>query len=412
MSKYITFGKWNSFYKYIVYYIIIRLIQDYLFDTNFPEKIKIIKSNNLPSNILVQSIFNYLATFIFSFILFKFKYMPNKKVEDIKIREISEPENNLSYYINRPSFEVNLIFNNYKKNITISVMPFIFTILLLVLSKQLENNFDNIGLKEIDYWMFELFFYSYFSKIILNVELYLHQIVAIAFIICLSTSLVILSDIFLFKDEEVEKFYKKYLWTTPIIILSFILGDIVKDYFYCKIKWYLDIKYISPLKILIWYGLIGTIICLIFSSISSFFKCEENKSFDYITSICRVNKTNDDNNSTVYYYDSFSIFFNNLWQKDRKLINNIIFLFLFLINISLNFAKYYFSILIIQKLNPIFFLLSISIYYYISETMKHIIIYIIGMKIKKYDSFIILAELFYTLGAIYYLELIKFNFCG
>ena len=68
MGKYITFGKYNKLYKYIWIYVIIRIINDYLFSETFPNQIKsnIFDSHNYPPNILVQIFFNYLATFIFS----------------------------------------------------------------------------------------------------------------------------------------------------------------------------------------------------------------------------------------------------------------------------------------------------------------------------------------------------------
>ena len=88
----------------------------------------------------------------------------------------------------------------------------------------------------------------------------------------------------------------------------------MKDYSYCKIKWLLDFKYFSPVKVLISYGFLSTIIYFILGILSSFIKWtekKENESIKYIDSICKTNKIVF-KNKTIYYYDSFSIYFKNL----------------------------------------------------------------------------------------------------
>ena len=210
--------------------------------------------------------------------------------------------------------------------------------------------------------------------------------------------------------------YIDYTWIIPIIIISFLLIDFMKDYSYCKIKWLLDFKFISPVKLLIYYGFFGSIIYFILSIISSFIKCAEkkdNNNIKYIDSICKINK-NDSNNKIIYFYDSFSFYFKKLWRKDRSSITNFFYIILILLRIITCFLKDLFSFLVIQKLNPIFYIYSISIFYFFSESVKHITNYItIGPKnFQNYELFAALAELFNILGTIYYLELIEFTFCG
>ena len=71
MGKYISFGNYNTFYKYIWLHIIIKLLLEYFIENAFVEKIKIL--DDFPQNILIQEGFNYLGTFIFSLFLFKYE---------------------------------------------------------------------------------------------------------------------------------------------------------------------------------------------------------------------------------------------------------------------------------------------------------------------------------------------------
>ena len=281
------------------------------------------------------------------------------------------------------------------------------------MSYSINNIFNNIGFYEFDYWTFEILFISLLNSFIFKKEIYLHQKVAIIFILIFSTSLIIISNIFLLKDKEKEKkLYKENTWTIPIIIISFLLSDFIKNYSYCKMKWFLDFKYISPIKMLIWYGFFGTIINFILSIISSFIKCGDKNSFEYIDSICKTYKI-DSNNETIYYYDSFSIYFRSLWRKERKNLTNVFYIILILIRIIIYFIKELFFILIIQKLNPIFFICSVSIFYFVIESFNHITNYYFDREnFEEYEIFTTLAEFFNILGTIYYLELIELTVCG
>ena len=59
MGKFISFGKINKLYKYIWIYILIRIINDYIFLETFPKQIRpsFLDLENYPSNIICQIIF-------------------------------------------------------------------------------------------------------------------------------------------------------------------------------------------------------------------------------------------------------------------------------------------------------------------------------------------------------------------
>ena len=79
--------------------------------------------------------------------------------------------------------------------------------------------------------------------------------------------------------------------------------------------------------------------------------------------------------------------------------------------IFLSFLIKLFSLLIIQKLDPVFYISCNSLFYFITETVDNISNYLIDREFDEYNFFENLAELFSVLGNIIYLELVELNFC-
>ena len=81
MAKYISFGQYNQLYKYIWYFVIIKLVNEYIFGYTFPEQIRpdIFVSADYPPSIIVHYFFNYLGSFIFSGFLYLYEKSQKKK---------------------------------------------------------------------------------------------------------------------------------------------------------------------------------------------------------------------------------------------------------------------------------------------------------------------------------------------
>ena len=95
-------------------------------------------------------------------------------------------------------------------------------------------------------------------------------------------------------------------------------------------------------KFLIWYGLISSLIYLSASIISSYIKCIDKNIFDNIDLICYIKIT--DNNSTIYYFDTFSNYFSKLWRDNRSALLNSFYTFFILIKTIIFFYKIIFFI--------------------------------------------------------------------
>ena len=385
MTNYISWGKYYKLYIYIWMYIVCQLLYEYLYGSRFPEKIKINYLEDFPKNILIQEIFNYLSISIFSFILFKYE------LNQIKL---SKKDNPVSQHPNNSS-EGNLIYNEYKGNIkVISIQSFCFVIFLLVLSNELKKIFDVIGLKGLDFWMFEILFITLIYATIFKIPIYKHKKIAIFIIIFFPIAMKIMSLYEIMINKHQENIYKKYYWIIAVGIISFLIIILIRAYAYCKIKWFFDLRYISAMKLLVAYGIIGTIICLIGGLISTNIQCINKAKFDDIEYICNITE-----NGHEVYYDHFHIFFKSIWEKNKWYI-------LFeLIEVFLYFLINLFLMLIIKNLNPEFLICSKYINYFIIELLMLI------EEPNYIHIFELLSEFFAIIGFLIYLELIECRFC-
>ena len=66
MVCFIRLGDYDKNYKYIIFYIIIRLFYEYFLGEVFPDKMKIafLRRENFPHSIIVYDVFKYLFILI------------------------------------------------------------------------------------------------------------------------------------------------------------------------------------------------------------------------------------------------------------------------------------------------------------------------------------------------------------
>ena len=212
--------------------------------------------------------------------------------------------------------------------------------------------------------------------------------------------------------NKLKTLYVIYWWLVPIGIITYITLITLRAFINVNLKWFMDLKYISSNKILMIYGLLGSILSSIACIITTFVKCEETKSnnkdiYDYIC----IDQINDHNNTTSKYFDNFFIYYKNLnFSEILKLLYQVFCFF---------FYKY-FSMLIIKFLTPVHLILYIPNYYIIQKTVL-IINTIIRNKsfFNKFyftfrsEKFFIdsLGDIISSFGLLIYLEIIELNFC-
>ena len=251
--------------------------------------------------------------------------------------------------------------------------------------------------------MFEICFVCFITHKIFETPVYIHKKISVGFIIIFCLLLKILSTFDIFNNGNEIKIYKNYIWIILIGIMSFVLITLLRAYSFCKTKWLFDFKYISLIKFLFVYSTIGAIICFISSIISSNIECIKEDKFNDIIFICKVR------NNDILYYDNFTIYFKNIWNNDKLLIN-ILYIILLAFEIILSFITRLYSLLIIENLNPEYLICSNSIIHFFTKIVTKIIFYFLD-DIKYYSNYEIIAEFLSILAIIFYLELIELKFC-
>ena len=431
MAKFISFGGYSKFYNYLLLFILSKIIYDFVFglelkNSNF-EKAKFISTylqEKLSNHSLMHDIFCYIGIFFLSFTTFKIQNCLNKK-------KIVQPSNKKE--IERHSSFVELIHNEVEDNLSenYSTIEVIAIIILWVIEEQLMKIYYKFGLEDLDFWTLELLIISLISSKMFHTQIHRHQKLAIIFSSIFCTLLKIIALILNYKSSENTEKTKNGLqneFLIPIGIISFLFIAFLRSYVNCKIKDFMDLKYISHSKLLMTYGLIGLSITSIFCLITTFIKCYEGKIDTQKLNICKVTE-----NDQTYYYDSFSIYFkllfgnntiNNPINNTKNKVEEIVIEFIEVpIGIISNFFAVYLYVLIIKILTPVHIICSYSLYYLILQISLLINnrcfsgYYFIGTyenTTKKGTKFIFdtVADGLSFLIILVYLELIELNFCG
>jgi len=307
MGKYIECGQYNKNFKYIILACVFNILVNFIFGFDLYDDFKTLLlipsegQNILYKHSRVYEIFRNIGVFIFACVFYKIEAMLNKK----KITS----QRTLSFSSAKSNTEIIYIFNDLEENIrSISILNFIFVITIYVCIEQLSDIFFQLGLMIFDFWMFELLTISYINEKMFKLKIYRHQMFAILFnsIICLLFRLPSFIWSFLMKKEIEEHEKKKSLfvisnWYIVLGIFIYIIIITIRAYSYTKIKWFIDLKYISSTKLLIFIGFIGIIVSSISCTIETFIKCSPKINF------CEVK--DESNNS---YLDNFNIFNENV----------------------------------------------------------------------------------------------------
>jgi hypothetical protein len=191
----------------------------------------------------------------------------------------------------------------------------------------------------------------------------------------------------------------------PVLILTGIIGYLlimfIRSYSNCKIKWISDLKDISVRRILVYYGLFGTLISTIVSLFTTFVECNID---EYI--YCYLEKDG------KKYFEHFSIFYKDFSSS------KIIFTFLIILNIIFGFLKSLFYIIIVKYLTPFHAITLPSIYFFLLLVILFFNT-LINKKEKEDPKGIevlstacdTIADFFTIIGTSIYSEIIELHFC-
>jgi hypothetical protein len=388
----------TTLYKYFLAFIAFKLLSNYFIGESFPKRTNTVEDNFLPKEILIHELFSYLGTFIISSILL---------IYDCQSRKYNIGNIRHEFNIRKKSKNPAIIPIFDREDSKISCFSLIIIFIGLFLTIQFKIAFYNFSLDGLDFWFVEIGFLCFWKRILFGMLTYLHHIFSINFIIIICTILKALSFIIILLDDKYKRLYKDYNWIIFVGIISFLLMSLLKSYVIYKIKWIMNFKYYSSIKFLLFYGLIGTLICFGLSIVSNEMPCIDDKTFKDIHFICQISKTDKDNNTT-YYYDNYSVFFDNF--------GNAFYVVLYIIKIIASFGVRFYSILILKYLSPEHLICANSLYFFMIRIIDLFIFLIQGKKNEQYDYnsnelFELFINFFHFLGSIIYLEFIELKFC-
>jgi hypothetical protein len=292
--------------------------------------------------------------------------------------------------------------------------------MLWVLEEHLIDLYSKV-LKDLDFWMIELLIISYINSKIFNNSIYKHQklVFILNIIPCILKILTIILSFYEDNEdsEDIEDskengdneeiLYKKepiYL----IGIIVYLILIILRSYVNTKIKWLMDLKYISLSRLLLLYGLIGIIMSSVACTITTFISCSNL--------LCKIKKSEDEK----YYFDNFDVYFTKFTEfKGLKTKEKIIEIIIKIIGAITFFFNKYFSLLIIKHLSPVYVIFSFPIFFFLKKIILILNTFIFEGSFFAESETISNAKFFLDLssdiisvfGFLIYLEIIVLNFC-
>ena len=409
MGKYITFGNYNNQYKYIIFFVLFIIIYNSLKELNYYDMLKGIKYpffkyKNIEFtkfdnyNYIRLVIVGYFGTFILACISIIYDKIKNKR--EIK----KKPEKEIRNYMQ-------LIHENNQENEERNIsFFFVLVIILGWVFEEFAIELYNTNLCHLDFWFFELIIIAYLNKEILHIEIYKHHIFVFIF-----SSIPILfkigSIILECSDNDDHYPYEQHWYWFPLGLIIYSILIIIKSYAIVKIKWLMELKYISENKLLIIYGIMGTAFYSIFSIISSITENENDN----------INNENIFINLKYSFYSYYLKFIGT----ETKIIEIIVEIILLIVSMITSYYIKYNFMMIIKYLTPVHIVLITPTFYFFSKLILLInttIYYIVTGEshffITKINypewKFIldICQDIFSFFGFLVYLEIIELNFCG
>ncbi len=413
MGKYINFGKYNRNYKYVILEFVFMILKYYL-PTILREiflKYEIINDYTEYFFYHTHMIdnFRFFGMLIFSLIFYIYEKKSSKNISN------NGKSNDL--ISGKGCFEVIKINDERKKNINnkknlLNILIIIAICLIIQLITEIIT-----PLIIFSYWMIILLILSYINAKMFKLETYKHQKLAIYFTF-INTFVFQLTSFILGSISEEESdgnIYRNYLgfWLLPLgIIIYFVYVSLI-SYVYSKIKWFMDLQFISLPKLFMIYSVLGLFINIIYCVILTYIKCE-GKASDYYCFI-----EDDGGGKYVENFYEFFIDISYLYGKNKNyLIYMIIIICVDIISNSL-FCYYFF--LILKNLSPEFnfFIGSIvEIFIKIIQIFKNKIFYNYYFVENGEDYKIPLIKFILTIignslafiGFLVYSEIIELNF--
>ena len=382
-KKPITFGKCSRFYLYMLGTCFFKILSLLILGANKDKENEFGLFGFCPvlnQYNFIQSIYTYIGYIIFGLIFYYFKD-PDK----------SDSKEKKEFYKNI-NISGNKNIDTLTKNINLKIF---FLCIIFIFHIEIKKVLYIQGFMFFNIWTSEIILMHFLMLKYLSIDNYKHHKISLlcnatfcsgilVFILFLPTSLYDGDRVNSF--QFVQKKLGNYFYG---ILLFFVFLILSVAFCFTRIysKVLMQIKFISPYKLVFLFGITGLIISLIASVVGYYINYSDNL-FNYFSSMKSVL----DKGETYHFYGEIFL--------------------VSLINSFSNSMEFNFEMLIIYYLNPLYILLSNSLYFTISQLINFMLnISSDGLVIAV---FIIteLIELFTGFGLMVYLEIIELNCCG
>ena len=414
MGKYLSCGKLNNYYKYIFLAAAFSLISTIITGIGYCNNANVIYIAHLypeetektqialSYHIIIHNIYRYIIILIISIFLFKYE----------KSHSQSQKEKNKENFAMKIKFLYQKDIEEIKQK---SKLFIIFGIVLYFVQDILSVFYFQFDLRQLDLWILELPLLSFFSCKLLKVKIYGHH----KFSIYLSVFVGLISKIieifiYLFSDDFKDQIYNKHKFLFFIGIFTFLIIIILRAYSLTEMKVFMDYKFVSPTKLLIYISIIGIIINFFLMFIFTYNKCKTIDDIDI--HLCNIGEN--DNREEAYlenYYIYFQILNDSI--NNGRAYEVFIEIFTSIIGSLTFFGFKYFFILIIKYLSSVHYIFYGCIHAFAVRILSTIILLINNSYFNELSFntgiFIatIISDIVSTIAICIYSEVIELNFC-
>ena len=393
----IEIGKFSKYYYYIILLYIFQFICDIFtgFNKDMDDPNKKLRNVEslfnlnfyLKDHCLIQNLLVFLSYIICSIIFYRiYRTVENDRDDKWTARKVREKE--IKYFNKKPEcigFKIILI-------------SFLFAMGMILLSSLASLGF-NASL-----WNIEIALMMIINSIIFNNRMGKHHYVSIflfAGFLSLLQIIYMLSPRTKHSDcNTTKECQEKYLYDNNIIhiitikfggyyafliFLLYITSYILRNISWVKSKFLMDVKSIKTFKIILSFGIVGSLLVIIILTTSSFIPCntlyniiQENNTFidiangnntiDFNKQVCNLIRYNKEKKELNFYYDNIFIFFEEIKDKivykdtfKEKYLEIFSIFVYFVMNIGITFSQ----TIMLKNLDAIILLVNNNFNYFV-----------------------------------------------
>ena len=424
MVKYITIGKFNKNYLFLLGSVLVRLLKNFIsgYKPGLKKFDRIYMFNHKPffsRHPFFKQFLKYFSFALIGFVLEMIYYRNNNDNKLTNDKKDEGTENNDDDIDSNDDINKNIVIdkigeNNDKKNF----WKIILAILFCFIAQLICDSLNNLRFVYIKFWPLEYLFLIIFSKIILNRILYKHQKVSLSILIVFCTIIIIINSfmpMFIVDNTSNQELnlYQVMIkisgFLIPIVIILYLIAMALDSFSIVIFKWLIDFQYMTITRIIMYIGIIGFVVSFSLFFIASHIPCGDNDKENIINGLNEICPFNDTIN---LYYESYRNL-TNINKNSNFYIDIFLALILYL---TASFLNIFFNFMIIKNLDPFYLIPIDSIYYIITEIIDYTFILSkrgwaspkrhakFGLRIINNGVSIILSLIFF--------EIIELHFCG